>query len=48
MVYTLEARDNVLLPVIVKTFNLSDEQCSRIIQDEFAELRRKLLLKSID
>ena len=42
MIYTLDARGNVLLPVIVKTFNLSDEPCSRVIQDEFAELKRKL------
>lgn len=48
MIYTLEARGNVLLPVMVKTFNLSNEQCSKVIQDEFAELKRKLLLKSID
>lgn len=48
MIYMLEARGNVLLPVMVKTFNLSNEQCSKVIQDEFAELKRKLLLKSID
>lgn len=48
MIFTLDARGNVLLPVIVNTFNLNNEQCAKVIFSEFAELKKKLQAKGIE
>jgi hypothetical protein len=48
MIFTLEARGNVTLPVIANMFKLNNEQCIKVILNEFEELKRKLLAKGID
>lgn len=48
MIFTLDARGNVLLPVIVNTLNLNNEQCAKIILSAFAELKEKLQAKGIE
>lgn len=48
MIFTLDARKNVLLPVMVDTFNLNDEQCAEVILSAFTELKEKLEAKGID
>lgn len=48
MIFTLDARGNILLPVIVNTFNLNNVQCTKVIFSEFAELKKKLQAKGIE
>ncbi|WP_326975583.1 hypothetical protein [Caproicibacter sp. BJN0012] len=48
MIFTLDARGNVLLPVIVNTFNLTNDQCAKVILSEFVELKKKLQAKGIE
>lgn len=48
MIFTLDGRGNVLLPVLFNTFELGDENCAEIVQGMLAELKRKLLCKGIE
>ncbi|MEL7647295.1 MAG: hypothetical protein AAGU76_04340 [Sedimentibacter sp.] len=48
MIFTLDARGNVLLPVMVSTLNLNNEQCTKVVLGEFTELKKKLQVKGIE
>lgn len=47
MIYTLNARGNVLLPVLRQTFRLTDQQSYRIISEIFSEMKALLSSKGI-
>lgn len=48
MIFTLDGRRNVLLPLIFETLELNDEKCTDIIQDMLLGVQDKLLLKGIE
>ncbi len=48
MIYTLDARGNVLLPVIVKTFNLNNKEYAEMVSNAFEEFKNKLSEKNIN
>lgn len=47
MIFTLDGRDNVLLPLMLDTFDLSDQDCAEMVDGMLSELKKKLLLKNI-
>lgn len=47
MIFTLDARGNVLLPVIVKTFDLNNKEYAKMVSNAFEEFENKLSEKSI-
>ena len=47
MIYTFNAKDNVMYPVIKSIFQLSDKAVYKTIQDEFSVLQKRLLCKKV-
>ena len=48
MIFTLDGRGNVLLPLIFETLELNDAKCTEIIQDMLLGVQDRLLLKGIE
>lgn len=48
MIFTLDGRGNILLPLLFDTFQLGDENCAEIVQGMFEDLKKKLLCKGIE
>jgi len=48
MIYTLDARSNVILQVARNIFKLNDAKCTKVILDEFKALNNKLNSKNIN
>lgn len=48
MIYTLNARGNVLLPAIVNMFNLNNSEYAKMVIDIHDEAKIKLTKKGID
>ena len=47
MIFTLDARGNVLLPVIVKTFDLNNKEYAKMVSNAFEEFKYKLCEKTL-
>lgn len=48
MIYTLNARDNVILQVYEEISDLKEEKFSKLIESEIDELKKKLIMKRIE
>ena len=48
MIFTLDGRNNVLLPLILDTLDLSNQECAEIVDGMLSELKEKLLAKNIE
>lgn len=47
MIYSFNAKDNVMYPVMKNSFGLSDEAVHKTIQDEFSVLQKRLSCKKL-
>ena len=48
MIFTLDGRNNVLLPLLLDTLDLSNQECAEIVDGMLSELKEKLLAKNIE
>lgn len=45
MIFTLDGRNNVLLPLLLDIFDLSNQECAKIVDGMLSALKEKLLEK---
>ena len=45
MIFTLDGRNNVLLPLILDTLDLSNQECAEIVDGMLSELKEKIQSK---
>lgn len=48
MIFTLDGRNNVLLPLLLDIFDLSNQECAKIVDGMLSALKEKLLEKNIE